>query len=104
MEQADVGANGRYRDNRIVLFIGVLDHGPVGPRAQNVAADKSAHRNEGDAFCAAIRPVSMAGQVASMIRIDRVLMARVNDGAPPASPRLTALVSMVETRPAPISM
>src|SRR5258708_17121061 len=104
MEQANVRTDRRDCHDRIVLLVRILDHGPSGRVRRMSLPIRPRMGMKGTPFCAAIRPVSMAGQVASMMRIACDLMARVNDGAPPASPRLTALVSMVETRPAPISM
>src|SRR6218665_476482 len=59
---------------------------------------------KGAPFWAAVRPAWTAGQVLSSSSIAPSDTARLKQGAPPASPRLTALVSMVRTRPAPISM
>ena len=59
---------------------------------------------KGTPFCTAIRPAWIAGQVLSRSSISPRKTARMKQGAPPASPRLTALVSTVRTNPAPISM
>src|SRR6218665_102465 len=57
----------------------------------------------GGAFLgAAVGPAGTAGRVLWSSSIAPSDPARLKQGAPPASPRLTALVSMVRTRPAPI--
>ena len=58
----------------------------------------------GAPFCAAIRPAWTAGHVASMTLRLPAFTAALKRGAPPASPRLTALVSTSATQPAPISI
>ncbi len=59
---------------------------------------------KGTPFWAARKPAWTAGQVASITLTEPSRTARVKQGAPPASPSVMALVSMVATQPAPISM
>jgi hypothetical protein len=58
---------------------------------------------KGTPFSAACNAACKAGQVASFIAIVPPVIAALNRGAGPNSPRLTALVSSVATHPAPIS-
>jgi hypothetical protein len=59
---------------------------------------------KGTPFSVACSPVCTMGQVALMIFSDPFSAACVKRGARPASPRVTALVSISRTHPAPISM
>ena len=58
----------------------------------------------GTPFWPATRPASSAGQVASIRRNAPARTPSEKRGAPPASPSVTALVSIDPTSPSPISM